>query len=835
MSATAQNSVTVKHDSFLPSASNGPLNSSPKGSEVVPPPMGGIAGAKAKLNKLDITRRDILKFEVVNGEVLISTKAGCKVLVRGRDIDKKTEENDVVVFSDGEVVSTDELIRELPPPQPSPSAQDLKEFNVCRALKESSSSSLVIPSPVASPVGLSAVGKVGIVAGSVGAVAFAESERRSNDTSNPSFTALQSIRQFAKDNTQSQPNPVGTFSYVGTPPTKATYETAGVTGISDKDIAAINDALATLAVTDESINTLAKLQALVNVVSAIIASTGGQLNAGENLTANSLLMLGLTSVNETNLSGIRTSISAQSDETNVNTVGELQSLIDFYNATSPTVALKVNNSTAITNDASLTVSDPASGATLLYSVNGGAFSSTYTPPTSQGQHTVSVRQISREGYLGQITALPFTYDTIAPTIIDLSAIVAGVQSAATVYVSQGGIQPPLPARGGLPSFLLPNITASSDTDIAIITFTSKGAIDPLDTLITQNNGFVKPFDTRSTPIVFNQTIAGVNGVSWRYDSTNKLFAFSKSDGSNFSVSEVLAIEKGLKFLTVAPLEADRTFHLSHTDAAGNVSQPAVITVKIDNVKPTIDLIAATPNFKEDAQFSYFNATHANIGKIVAPDMAAASDNDISAISMVMGGSGADPAHDTLVIGNRSLALDASTANGENQTIGSVSGISWSYVGKTLTFSKTDSTEMVATDVQSIEKALRFQISSGAGEGDRSFTFTHIDHAGNRSDGATVTFTVDTLAPSATLTTNANGIAAKSTEVGTAYLVKDSLAVTQLNDILAAADDLWNATSINAVNIDTSLDTRNLSNGSYVLYTSDRAGNLSTSTSNHVVL
>ena len=154
-----------------------------------------------------------------------------------------------------------------------------------------------------------------------------------------------------------------------------------------------------------------------------------------------------------------------------------------------------------------------------------------------------------------------------------------------------------------------------------------------------------------------------------------------------------------------------------------------------------------------------------------------------------------------------------------------------------TIRTTEETEEVfwLPDVQSIEKALRFQISTGASEGDRSFTFTHIDHAGNRSDGATVTFTVDTLAPSATLTTNANGIAAKSTEVGTAYLVKDSLAVTQLNDILVAADDLWNATSINAVNIDTSLDTGNLSNGSYVLYTSDRAGNLSASTSNHVVL
>ena len=89
MSATARNPVALQKDALLANASNEPINSTLMGSEVAPPPQGGIAGAKAKLNKLDITRRDILKFEVVNGEVLISTKAGCKVLVKGRDIDKK--------------------------------------------------------------------------------------------------------------------------------------------------------------------------------------------------------------------------------------------------------------------------------------------------------------------------------------------------------------------------------------------------------------------------------------------------------------------------------------------------------------------------------------------------------------------------------------------------------------------------------------------------------------------------------------------------------------------------------------------------------------------------
>lgn len=825
MSATARNPVALQKDALLANASNEPINRTLMGSEVAPPTQGGIAGAKAKLNKLDITRRDILKFEVVNGEVLISTKAGCKVLVKGRDIDKKTDENDVVVFSDGEVVSMDELIRESPPIQPSSSAKDLKEFNICRAIKEASaikesSSSLAIPSPVTSPVSSSAVGKVGIVAGSVGAVAFAEYERRSADTFNPSDNALQTIIKFAKDNTQAQPTPAGTFSYVGTLPTKATYETAGVTGINDKNIVVINDVLATLPVTGETINTLAKLQALVNVVGAIIASTGGQLNAVENLTVNSLLMLGLTSVNETNLKGIRASISAQSDETSVNSVAELQSLIDFYNAAPPTVALKVNNSTAITNDASLSVSDPTSGARLLYSLDGGTFSSTYTPPTTQGQHTVSVRQISREGYLGQPSALTFTYDTVSPSDIDLNSAVVEVQTNATLYVRKSGV--PLPA-------LIPKVNISNDGDIARINIAATGVTDTLDLLFSANSSLRVALSGASIDTTPNQTIGGVSGVNWNYNGNSKLLSFGKSNGSNFNDTEVQAIEQSLQFLTGSSLTTDRIFHLSHTDAAGNVSQPAVITVKIDNVKPTIDLIAGNPNPKNDAQFSYFNATHAITGKIVTPDMAASPDNDISAISVVMGGSGADPTHDTLVIGNQLLAINASDANAENQTIGSVSGINWSFTEKTLTFSKTDSTEMAANDVQSIEKALRFQISGGAGEGDRSFTFTHIDHAGNRSDTATVTFTVDTLAPSATLTNNANGIAAKSTEVGTAYLVRDSLAVTQLNDILVAADNFWNATSINAVNIDTPLITTGLSSGRYVLYTSDKAGNLSSAT------
>lgn len=836
MTVLAQNSALITQGPRLPSATDESLDNSLLGKGIDQP---NGENTNANLKKLDITRRDILKFEVVNNEILISTKSGCKVLIRGRGLNKKKEEDNVIVFSDGEVVSTDELLNESPPPSATSPVHDLKEFDVCRSAKDSSAA-LAIPPQATTPSRM-ALGGLGIGAGAVGAIAITESSNKNNNTTAASDTAYQSILQFAKDNTRSQPTTQGTFSYVGTPPTQTTYETAGITGVNEKNRNAINDALATLSVTDESINTLAKLQAVVNTFNAIMTSTGNQSAISASLTTDSFLMVGLQSVDDAHLDGIKASISAQADATHIDTVAELQALIDFYNAVAPAVALKVNNSSAITNDATLIVGNTMAGVMLMYSVDNGTFSETFLAPTAQGQHRVSVRHISTEGFFGQISTLNFTFDTLPPEDIDLSATKTGVQSESTVYVRKGGIEQTLRSViDDTASFLIPQINATRDTDIARISLTALSAIDiNSDSLIAPTGGIVKPFNNSST-LIPNKTpfaLGGVEGVAWEYDGNTKKFLFSKTDGNNFTGAQVQAIEKSLKFIISSSsiLDSDRQFSLKHIDAAGNFSTSAVVTVKIDNTKPIIDLIAGNQKSNDDAQVSYFNASHMRTGKTVAPDMALSSDNDITTITVAIGDSHTDPNHDQLIFGTQIQRLDTTNSNGTNLNIGTVEGISWSYVTDRLTFTKTDGSEMSAIEVQNIEKALNFQTSTGVNEGDRAFIFTHIDHAGNRSNEATVTITVDTLAPTATLMMAANGPIARISEKGSAYLVNQNITVTELASITKAANDQWKITNNINVNTDNDLNTTGLISGNYVLFAIDLAGNLSNPTNNHIVI
>ena len=76
---------------------------------------------------------------------------------------------------------------------------------------------------------------------------------------------------------------------------------------------------------------------------------------------------------------------------------------------------------------------------------------------------------------------------------------------------------------------------------------------------------------------------------------------------------------------------------------------------------------------------------------------------------------------------------------------------------------------------------------------------------------------------------------KSTEVGTAYLVNTSVAVTDLASITGAADASWNTVAITAANTNTTLAATGLSNGSYKLYTTDAAGNLSAASAGSVII
>ncbi len=96
----------------------------------------------------------------------------------------------------------------------------------------------------------------------------------------------------------------------------------------------------------------------------------------------------------------------------------------------------------------------------------------------------------------------------------------------------------------------------------------------------------------------------------------------------------------------------------------------------------------------------------------------------------------------------------------------------------------------------------------------------------------VTPLADTAAPTVTLVSASNTrngaiLISKSTETGTVYLVNQSVTVTNLASITAAASNLKNSVSITTPNQNTNMTLSGLVDGIYNLYAVDLSGNVST--------
>ena len=117
-----------------------------------------------------------------------------------------------------------------------------------------------------------------------------------------------------------------------------------------------------------------------------------------------------------------------------------------------------------------------------------------------------------------------------------------------------------------------------------------------------------------------------------------------------------------------------------------------------------------------------------------------------------------------------------------------------------------------------------QITAVGSGGEFVVTWYGVDSAGDTSVFVQKFGANGQPVPDTALINNTGTVTVRSTEVGTAYLVKDSVAVTNLASITGAADAQWNQVTITTA--DTALAATGLEDGSYKLYTTDEAGNLS---------
>jgi hypothetical protein len=121
----------------------------------------------------------------------------------------------------------------------------------------------------------------------------------------------------------------------------------------------------------------------------------------------------------------------------------------------------------------------------------------------------------------------------------------------------------------------------------------------------------------------------------------------------------------------------------------------------------------------------------------------------------------------------------------------------------------------------------------------SISVTDTDAAGNATTSAALSITVDANAPTPTVAavsvTTASGVTVRSSEVGTAYLVKSDVSVSNLASITGAADNNFNQVTITTAATDTTMSTAGLVAGDYKLYVVDAAGNLSPASTNTVTV
>ena len=144
-----------------------------------------------------------------------------------------------------------------------------------------------------------------------------------------------------------------------------------------------------------------------------------------------------------------------------------------------------------------------------------------------------------------------------------------------------------------------------------------------------------------------------------------------------------------------------------------------------------------------------------------------------------------------------------------------------------------------TDVSASVTGTSISWANATLSGSSSIKFQVRDAAGASGAVTTQSYVLDTSAPTPTVATasvtTASGTTVRSSEAGTAYLVKSDVSISNLASITGAADNNFNQVTIASGNTDTAMSTAGLVAGEYKLYVVDAAGNLSSVSTNTITV
>ncbi|GJL37317.1 hypothetical protein TUM17576_41370 [Enterobacter hormaechei] len=344
--------------------------------------------------------------------------------------------------------------------------------------------------------------------------------------------------------------------------------------------------------------------------------------------------------------------------------------------------------------------------------------------------------------------------------------------------------------------------------------------------------------------------------------------YSLSDTQHFRINT----STGVVTLLSSPASATGAqFTVTATDAAGNQTTHTVTYNVVDTTPPGVTLTRDVDGVENSSQTVTVQSTEAGTVYLVSDSvtvtnlssLTAAADNLVNSVA-VAANAGTTLALTGLAEGTyHAYAVDASgnvsAISGSSVTVDNTAPV---FTSAATAADITDSTAVgdtvytaAATDAHGVTYSLsdtgHFSINASTGvvtllsspakATGAQFTVTATDAAGNQTTHTVTYNVVDTTPPGVTLTRDVDGVenssqtvTVQSTEAGTVYLVSDSVTVTNLSSLTAAADNLVNSVAV-AANAGTTLALTGLAEGTYHAYAVDAAGNVSIISGSSVIV
>ena len=149
-------------------------------------------------------------------------------------------------------------------------------------------------SPALSASDLTALGLTGITADTLNAVLAAIAATADNGTGVDSLAELQAIADAAALTWAQAVSDLSNYAGTGTAPTASTWSLAGVQGVTNANLGAVNAFLAPVSTAQS--NSTAELQAIADAVNSLLAGADGSNNDNLSLTAAQYQLLGAASI-----------------------------------------------------------------------------------------------------------------------------------------------------------------------------------------------------------------------------------------------------------------------------------------------------------------------------------------------------------------------------------------------------------------------------------------------------------------------------------------------------------------------------------------------------------